>query len=73
LHPQGNDKPIGFQSGTDRLNGSTTNDFESYNPAVLIFVSTYRGKTSVQIRADAAWQKAQAKRPKHFDEMTQAD
>jgi hypothetical protein len=48
-------------------------DFESYNPAVLKFVSKYSGMTSVQIRAHAEWQKAQANRPKHLDEMTQAE
>jgi len=31
---------------------------------------TVRGKTGPQIRADAVWRKAQAKRPRHLDLMT---
>jgi len=33
----------------------------------------YAGLTSQQIRADPAWQKAAARKPKHFDEMSAAE
>jgi hypothetical protein len=33
----------------------------------------YAGLTSQQIRADPKWQAAAAKKPKHFDEMSEAE
>ncbi|HLX96758.1 MAG TPA: hypothetical protein VKU37_13525 [Verrucomicrobiae bacterium] len=45
-------------------------DYESYNPQVLEFVKKYTGLTGQQIRDDAAWQKAAAKKPKHLDQMS---
>jgi hypothetical protein len=48
-------------------------DYESYNPHVLGFVKKYAGLTSQQIRADSKWQAAAARKPKHFDEMLEAD
>jgi hypothetical protein len=48
-------------------------DYESYNPKVLQFVKACAGKSSRQIRAEAAWQQAHAAKPKHFDDMTPAE
>jgi len=48
-------------------------DYESYNPSVLEFVKNYSGLTSQQIRADPEWQLAAAGKPKHFDQMSEAD
>jgi hypothetical protein len=48
-------------------------DYESYNPNVLEFAKNYSGLTGQQIRADLTWQKSVASRPKHFDEMSEAD
>jgi hypothetical protein len=48
-------------------------DYESYNPHVLEFVKNYSGLTSQQIRADPKWQEAAAGKPKHFDQMSEAD
>jgi hypothetical protein len=45
-------------------------DYESYNPCVLEFVKEYSGRTGQQIREDAAWQNAAAKKPKHLDQMS---
>jgi hypothetical protein len=45
-------------------------DYESYNPHVLEFVGKYSGLTGQQIREDAAWQKAAAKKPQHLDQMS---
>jgi hypothetical protein len=46
---------------------------ESYNPHVLGFVKKYAGLTTQQIRAHPKWQPAAARKPKHFDEMSEAD
>ena len=48
-------------------------DYESYNLRVLEFVKEYARPTSQQIRADPLWQKAAARKPKHFDQMSAAD
>jgi hypothetical protein len=48
-------------------------DYESCNPHVLGFVQKYAGLTSQQIRADPKWQAATAKKPKHFDQISDAD
>lgn len=48
-------------------------DYESYNRNVEKFVKTYSGQTSLQIRSVAAWKKAHAAKPKHLDQMTQAE
>jgi len=48
-------------------------DYESYNPQVMEFVQTYKGKAAADIRADVAWQKAHAGRPKHVDLMSQQE
>jgi hypothetical protein len=48
-------------------------DYESYNPRVLEFVRKYSGLTSQQIRADPKWQVAVAKKPKHFDQMSEEE
>jgi len=48
-------------------------DFESYNPDVKKFVKTDAKKTSQQIRTEAAFQKAHATKPKHLQDMTEAE
>ncbi|HUA67232.1 MAG TPA: hypothetical protein VMA13_01680 [Candidatus Saccharimonadales bacterium] len=48
-------------------------DYESYNPRVLKFVKEYARLTSQQIRADPIWQAAAARKPKHFDQMSEAE
>ncbi len=48
-------------------------DYESYNPHVLEFVKNYSGLTSQQIRADPKWQEAAAGKPKHLDQMSEAE
>jgi hypothetical protein len=48
-------------------------DYESYNPQVVECAKAYSGKSSRQIRTDAAWQQAHAAKPKHFDDMTAAE
>jgi hypothetical protein len=48
-------------------------DYESYNPEVEEFIKTYNRRSNQQIRNDAAWQSAQARKPKHLDEMSQLE
>jgi len=48
-------------------------DYESYNRNVDKFVKTYAGQASAQIRKDPAWQKAHAAKPKHLDQMSEAE
>jgi hypothetical protein len=48
-------------------------NWESYNPAVTSFIKRYVGQGSTGIRAAAAWKKAAAARPKHLDQMTDAE
>jgi hypothetical protein len=43
------------------------------NPLVLEFVEKYSGLTSQQIRADPMWQNVAAQKPKHLDQMSEAD
>jgi hypothetical protein len=40
---------------------------------VLEFVKKYAGLTSQQIRADPMWQAAAARKPKHFDDMSETE
>ena len=48
-------------------------DYARYNPHSLLFAKKHAGLTSQQIRADPAWQKAPARKPKHFDETSAAE
>ncbi len=48
-------------------------DFESYNPDVLPFIKKYAGLTSAAIKADPAFKKAKAKKPKHVGDMTMTE
>jgi hypothetical protein len=48
-------------------------DYESYNPDVLKFVTTYANQKNPQIRKDPAFKKAAAGKPKHLNEMSAAE
>jgi len=48
-------------------------DWESYNPVVNSFIKKFAGKSSADIHAAAVWNRAAGKRPKHLDQMTEAE
>ena len=48
-------------------------DYESYNPQVETFVTSYHGQSNQQIRGDAKWKAAAAAKPKHIEDMTQQE